>query len=705
VAAAAVVLTSFPFAQTAAEPDASRLRTLFFGRDYETGVLEGRRLTSRFTGDTQAHAWYLLNLARRDEADEAIRVARALVTDQPKDPSAWIALGGALHYKGGQTAEAIEAAGKAFAMLPDHPDAIWLRAQTLAGDPKRREEAIEFVDGQRGRVRNPAEILATRGYTLYVLSSGQPRDEAKLAAALASFEEARRVDPANVNALYLPAVYLTQLRRSHEAYPLLRKALEISPGSTDLHRGLWNAITSHREFDAARKRREIEEDIATLLKRDGDRPGVLLAVSSIARELKLAETQQQAEEKILKEFADTREAEWVCAARWREFGRTSESARDPEYRRILTDFIARPRHYHTGLLGEAYRNLFFIVAEDRSVSGDELYRLADGVVKHENNNPHITFSRVPIALAERKMHLRDAERIAREGIEVLRKRVESRRSTYRTQGEYEESLQWMTGLGHDALGWVLFAQGRMEEAEKELLRAHELDHDNRENLNHLGRFYEATDDISKAEEYYVLGLSVQGTGRNPSEASLKALYAKRNGSEEGFDAYLTRLKESDRETREARILSERIDNADVAPSFKLKSLNGQVVTLESLKGKVAVINFWGIWCGWCVREMPDFQKLYVKYRDDPEVAILTIDNDENPDEVPPWMKEKGYTFPVLLDDGYVSDTAEIRAFPTTWFLDREGRKAFVKIGWSEKLLEEFSWRVEALRGSPSPASR
>ena len=58
--------------------------------------------------------------------------------------------------------------------------------------------------------------------------------------------------------------------------------------------------------------------------------------------------------------------------------------------------------------------------------------------------------------------------------------------------------------------------------------------------------------------------------------------------------------------------------------------------------------------------------------------ILTINNNTNPDEVGPWMKEKGYDFPVLLDRGYGSNSG-VHVYPTTWFIDAEGRIAFLKL--------------------------
>src|SRR6185436_5962907 len=127
----------------------------------------------------------------------------------------------------------------------------------------------------------------------------------------------------------------------------------------------------------------------------------------------------------------------------------------------------------------------------------------------------------------------------------------------------------------------------------------------------------------------------------------------------------------------------------------LLTLDGKTMTPADLKGKIAVINFWGIWCGWCVREMPDYQELAKKYAKDDKVAILTINNDDDVEKVRRWMAEQKYTLPVLLDKGYAHK--HVWGYPTTWFVDPAGKIRFEKSGWSQALLEEFAWRIEALR--------
>ena len=95
--------------------------------------------------------------------------------------------------------------------------------------------------------------------------------------------------------------------------------------------------------------------------------------------------------------------------------------------------------------------------------------------------------------------------------------------------------------------------------------------------------------------------------------------------------------------------------------------------------------------------MPELQSLATKYASDSTVRILTIDNDPNTDELRSWLQKKGYTFTTLIDDGYLS-RSNLHTFPTTWFLDPSGRVVFTKTGWSEKLVEEFGWRIDMTRG-------
>ena len=56
-------------------------------------------------------------------------------------------------------------------------------------------------------------------------------------------------------------------------------------------------------------------------------------------------------------------------------------------------------------------------------------------------------------------------------------------------------------------------------------------------------------------------------------------------------------------------------DATIAPDFTLSKLNGELVSLNQLNGKVVLLNFWGTWCGPCRQEIPDFIKLMEKHRD------------------------------------------------------------------------------------------
>ena len=690
---------------------AVKLRSMYFARDFEGGYVEGKNLMQQYPDAAEVKAWFILCASRNEIEDEALELAEELKAADDKNGWGWFALAVALNYHSERNKEALAASEKALALLPGNDDAIWLRASVIRGQGKI-EDALDFIEQNLTKVKNPARLLVVKASALYSQYLGQQnRDEAKMKAPLGALGDALKADPKNVNALYLQATYLLEQKRAAEAHPLLKKALALSPSSTPLHEAYWRAVIGRPDLSGEAKQKETEADIRALLQHRGNYPGTLLSVARQYESLKLDDKREKIEERILQLAPISREAEWVLIERARRLAdemdrekAQKDPAKQEAYRKVLRDYIARPRHFHKGLLGETYSNLFYSIKDDATISDDELLAIAKRMIQYEKINPHNNYPGAAIALAERKINFREAEAIAREGIVEAKKKVDSQRQFYKTDAEYEKALNWMTGLMYDALGWVFFNEGRMEEAEKELLRAHSLVAEDLNNLYHIGQLYEVKKDYAKAEEYYIKGSLVPTPGENKNAEALKALYNLRNGNLEGYDKYLAKVAEIDAANRKSKILGDRIKEPKQMDDFNLKTLDGKMLSSADLKGRVVVINYWGIWCGWCVEEMPEFQKLNERYKNDKDVMILTINNDQNPAGVPKWMEKNKYTFNVLFDDGYVDAKADVKGFPTTWFIDKAGRIAFVKVGWTQKLIEEFSWRIEALKATGAAAN-
>ncbi len=130
--------------------------------------------------------------------------------------------------------------------------------------------------------------------------------------------------------------------------------------------------------------------------------------------------------------------------------------------------------------------------------------------------------------------------------------------------------------------------------------------------------------------------------------------------------------------------------------FTLKNLEGYEVSLKDFAGKVVFLNFWATWCGPCREEMPSMEKLWQRFRED-DFVILAVDLRESKGEVVSFMKEYGLTFPVLLDSkGEVGSMFGVRAIPTTYLLDFEGRIVGGAIGARNWESEDAFELIESL---------
>ncbi len=111
-----------------------------------------------------------------------------------------------------------------------------------------------------------------------------------------------------------------------------------------------------------------------------------------------------------------------------------------------------------------------------------------------------------------------------------------------------------------------------------------------------------------------------------------------------------------------------------APSFSLKDLKGNAVSLEDYKGKIVVMVFWATWCDPCREEMPTLKKLYKLYQDK-GLAVLGISIDRsNGKRVKSFVEEAGLTYPILMDeDQSVRKKYQVEALPTSHLIGRDGK--------------------------------
>ncbi len=117
---------------------------------------------------------------------------------------------------------------------------------------------------------------------------------------------------------------------------------------------------------------------------------------------------------------------------------------------------------------------------------------------------------------------------------------------------------------------------------------------------------------------------------------------------------------------------EKLDAIRAKADFTLQDLSGKSWHLADLKGKVVLVNFWATWCPPCRKEMPDLEALYQQYKD--KGLIVLAVSDEDPAKIESFIKEKHYTFPVLIDAGRkVNELLHIEGIPKTFIYNRQGK--------------------------------
>jgi thiol-disulfide isomerase/thioredoxin len=130
-------------------------------------------------------------------------------------------------------------------------------------------------------------------------------------------------------------------------------------------------------------------------------------------------------------------------------------------------------------------------------------------------------------------------------------------------------------------------------------------------------------------------------------------------------------------TYEAELARERIQKnlADGAPPRidATSWLNtSDELNWDKLKGKVVLVDFWGTWCGPCVKKIPQVQALADKYRDR-GLVVIGVHSADAADTCAEFVEKNKITFPIAIDSGKTAESFAIDAWPSVFLIDKTGK--------------------------------
>jgi thiol-disulfide isomerase/thioredoxin len=326
----------------------------------------------------------------------------------------------------------------------------------------------------------------------------------------------------------------------------------------------------------------------------------------------------------------------------------------------------------------------------------------------------VALDRVP-ALVEAARREIDAE---------AAQRIDAARGDPAGAREMQRSADWERWQTHEVLFDALLAMQRLDEARAQLeamgveleRRAPAPDAPFAERSEHEGlraQCWRRRADLARVSGRPLDALAYLQTAlaHDPASEDLArraaAEWSALGGSPEAWEAWLA--SDTARSTVEGEELAARLWETEprALPGFSLADLAGRSWTLSDLEGRVTLVAVWASWCGPCLAELPEVQKLHDRVAGRQDLAVVTLNVDENLGLVAPVVARGGYTFPVLLAREYVEGLIGTLSLPRNWLVDRAAVLRKEQHGfsrsdatWGDKVLG----LMEAFAAQPPPAA-
>lgn len=137
---------------------------------------------------------------------------------------------------------------------------------------------------------------------------------------------------------------------------------------------------------------------------------------------------------------------------------------------------------------------------------------------------------------------------------------------------------------------------------------------------------------------------------------------------------------------------------DAAPDFKLNDIKGKELKLSDLRGKWVIIDFWGSWCSWCIKDFPAMKQFYAANKK--KIEILGVNCNDTFDRWRaavsqnslPWVNV--HNPEANTDDNDPVVLYNVTGFPTKVVVDPKGNVFDISVGYKENYYEELLKKVK-----------
>lgn len=140
----------------------------------------------------------------------------------------------------------------------------------------------------------------------------------------------------------------------------------------------------------------------------------------------------------------------------------------------------------------------------------------------------------------------------------------------------------------------------------------------------------------------------------------------------------------------------KVNVGDQVPAFSVEKRDGAKISIQDMKGKVVLINFFATWCPPCRQELPRLQKeLWETLGDKTDFSIMVLAREEGWDKLDPFMKSNNYTFPVFPDlNRKVFSLFAEQSIPRNVLINKDGKIIYQSIGYTP---EEFTGLINLIK--------